>query len=380
MLDSYGLVLFLLWLVAGISIVLFARWLHRFLATSELSTDLQVLLLVAIVGVVLLGILNFLWKLGASQAISPPTSVTEATTKPTLDSFEQKNYPDLYALRQQLLQQLTLLDNFFQRIPAEAEQMPTQKRFLQKIVDIRWAQRQQLRKAYYEVDRSRREFWLHYQTVGNNYVLEKYHEEVKRLTRLIKEALGDSHKARQQETDTLHDYILDMGELLNNPTPPKQKRSKITNKAVPVFQPYAPQNAQQVIDGLKQLQAQGIIDNILKLQTDEQVMRGKIADMLAYRRANQDLAQEVHDLVILWNETLIANQYAQYRLLAPAETIEMLIRLKLAFDQRDIDWLYTQLQLQAPEIVQQAFAERQIVEYSYNPATEHQYRKRTPDP
>ena len=106
MLDSYGLVLFLLWLVAGISIVLFARWLHRFLATSELSTDLQVLLLVAIVGVVLLGILNFLWKLGASQAISPPTSVTEATTKPTLDSFEQKNYPDLYALRQQLLQQL----------------------------------------------------------------------------------------------------------------------------------------------------------------------------------------------------------------------------------------------------------------------------------
>ena len=387
MLDSYGLVLSLLWLLALAGIIFFTRWLHRWLATTELTADVQVLILISLVGLLALSALSYLWKLGANHT-TPTTAIPAASNSNVatvnanaidndLDSFEQATYPQLYGLRQQMLDQLSQLDQFFHVIQDVARQKPEQRFFLQKIIDIRWERRKALRLAYTEIDRSRREFWLHYQSGQNTYVRQMFNTEADHLQKKIQDALGESLIQAQAETDLINNYLHFLGDALHKPQT-KASKSKAKTQAIPPklpqFVPYAGVYYQAVMQWLQQHQATVVIQNIERLRQEEQIMRDKIAYILQYQQLNQDLTSEIKDLVNNWNEALIFNQYSQYRLLRAAEALDTIGILVLEADRRDIEWLQGQLQLMAPQIVQQAEEEKMVAAYSYNPEVDHKYR------
>ncbi|MFN3786650.1 MAG: hypothetical protein ACK4RS_07400, partial [Thiothrix sp.] len=123
------MVAFLLTLIVLAGVLLFARWLHTFLQqyplTAKLTTRTHVLLLIISVGALLLPALSTVWRSGtpapqppAKTRITPHTSFegTLPQTEQDLDSFEQKTYPVLYGLRQNMLRQLKALKQFFTEV------------------------------------------------------------------------------------------------------------------------------------------------------------------------------------------------------------------------------------------------------------------------
>lgn len=373
--DSHGLVLFLLWLITAAGIFLFARWLSRFLGKFNLPADTRLLILISFTGVMLIAALNFLWKQG-SQPTPPTDDTVQNTDKPKtetdLEAYESTTYPELYGLRQEMIRQLEDLHAFFVNVRTWAEEMPAQRPFLQKIIDIRWEQNQQLRQAYQNIDRSRREFWLHRNTGEDRYVLQMFDEEAQRLQKRIQDALGDSREFQLAEADALRKHLRDADELLKAVKLPKPKKGQNPNS---VFLPYSEPNRQKLIDELTRKQENSILTDLNQLQQEETRMREKLAYIMEYQKVNTDLREEVNDLIIEWNNALIYNQYAQYRLLFATEALETTLLLGAKPDNRDYAWLLNQLREQAPKVLEQAAEERATAARSYNPDLDHKYRK-----
>ncbi|MEB4590388.1 hypothetical protein VSS37_05310 [Candidatus Thiothrix sp. Deng01] len=374
--DSHGLTLFILTLATLTGIFLFARWLGRFLNRFELPPDTRLLVLISFVGVVLVASLNFLWQQSASLAPEPPAKTDQngqaqkPQTETDLDAYESAAYPDLYGLRQEMLKQLEELHTFFVNVRAWAEEMPVQRPFLQKIIDIRWERNQALIKSYQAIDRSRREFWLHYHTGEDHYVRQMFGEEAVRLQKRIQDALGDSHKFQLEEADAISNQAHSCVDLLNAAKLPKPPKGRAN-----AFLPYSGQNRQRVMDMLARKQENSILANLGQLQTSEAQIRDKLAYMLEYRKINTDLLSEVNELVQTWNGALVYNQYAQYRILFSVETLEILERLGIPANNRNYSWLLNQLRELAPKVVKEADEERKTAAYSYNPDIDHQYRR-----
>ncbi|OQX07283.1 MAG: hypothetical protein BWK73_28555 [Thiothrix lacustris] len=376
--DSYGLLLFILWLVTATGIVLFTRWLSRFLSQFKLPNDTRLLILIAFTGVLVIAALNFLWKQGNRQP-TPPVAVAEVTTDPqqpntelNLETYESATYPELYGLRQDMLTQINALHAFFGKVGEWAEQMPAQRRFLQTIIDLRWARQQQLRKAYQDIDRSRREFWLHYRTGEDRHVRTMFDDEAQRLQKRIQDALGDSREFQLAETEAVREHLRDAETLLKAAKLPKPKKGQRLNT---VFQPYSDQRRQTLFAELTERQETSITSNLTQLQHEETQIRTKLAYMVEYQKVNTDLLETTNDLILEWNKALIYNQYAQYRLLFATEALEISVLLGLTTDSRDYTWLLKQLRELAPDILAQAEEERRVAAYSYNPEVDHSNRQ-----
>ncbi|SDZ99191.1 hypothetical protein SAMN05660964_00707 [Thiothrix caldifontis] len=375
--DSHGLLLFLLWLALAVGIILFVRWLSHFLSKFKLPNDTRLLILIAFTGTLVIAALNFLWKQGDKQPAPPVTTDGTASTQPPktgldLDTYESTTYPALYGLRQDMLKQIADLHTFFGNVRQWAEHMPGQRRFLQTIIDIRWEQQQQLRKAYQEIDRSRRAFWLHYHTGEDRHVRKMFDEEALRLQKRIQNALGDSRAFQLEEADAIREHLRKAGENLKAATLPKPKKGQTRADQ---FAPYSDHNRQVLLETLTRKQENSILPNLNKLQQEEAQIRSKLAYMLEYQKVNTDLQQEVNQLILAWNDALIYNQYAQYRLLFATETLETALLLNTLPDNRDYAWLLKQLRELAPTVLAQAEAERDVAAYSYNPDIEQRYRK-----
>lgn len=375
--DSHGLVLFLFTLATIVGIVFFARWLSRFLLRFELPPDTRLLILISFVGVILVASLNFLWQKSASRQPEPPPNTdkhdptAQQPAKETdLDTYESTAYPDLYGLRQDMIKQLDELHTFFANVRSWAKTMPAQRPFLQTIINIRWERNQQLRKAYQEIDRSRREFWLHYRTGEDRYVREMFDEEAVRLQKRIQNGLGDSHKFQVEEADAISKQVRACVDLLKATKLAKPKKGQAYD-----FLPYTEQNRQVLVDILTRKQENGILANVTQLHNLENQIRDKLAYMLQYRKVNTDLLSEVNDLIRIWNEALIYAQYAQYRVLFGVETLDILERLGISPESRDYARLLNQLRELAPQVVTDADEERKTAAYSYNPDIDHKYRK-----
>ncbi|UOG92394.1 MAG: hypothetical protein L3K52_01350 [Candidatus Thiothrix sulfatifontis] len=376
--DSHGLLLFILWLAIAAGIVFFVRWLSGFLGKFKLPNDTRLLILIAFTGVLVIAALNFLWKQGQREP-TPPVEVAEVATTPqqskpelNLETYESTTYPELYGLRQDMLKQMDALHIFFGKVREWAEQMPEQRRFLQTIIDLRWSQQQQLRKAYQEIDRSRREFWLHYRTGEDRHVRTMFDDEAQRLRQRIQEALGDSREFQLAEVEAIRDHLRDAETLLKAVKLPKPKKGQRLNT---VFQPYSDQRRQTLLTTLSERQETSITSNLIQLQHEETQIRTKLAYMVEYQKVNTDLLETTNDLILEWNKALIYNQYAQYRLLFAAEALEASVLLGLSTDSRDYTWLLKQLRELAPDIRAQAEEERRVAAYSYNPEVDHSNRQ-----
>jgi hypothetical protein len=383
MLDSHGLVLTLLWLAAAAGIFLFTRWLNRFLDRFELDADMRVLAMISFVGMMLVGTLSFLWKLEDKQAPpQPPPNNNPQHPQPEtkLESFEATAYPDLFGLRQQMIKQLTGLETFFRQVEDWAREMPTQRPFLQKIVNIRWEQREKLREAYGKINLSREEFWLHYNTGSDRHVREMFDSEALRLQKRIQDALGTSREFQQTEKDSINDHLASAGDLLEgnikNKTKAKSKsKTRQTLPALPQFEPYTEENRQTLIQWLTQRQETSVLAQLQQLQQEETKIREKMNYILEYQKINTDLVEPVKDLFDTWNRALSYNLYAQYRLLFAAETLELALRLGISADDRNLARLHTQLLQLSPKVLEDALEERRNAEYSYQPEKDHLYRK-----
>lgn len=374
--DSYGLILFITWLAAATGLFLFIRWLSRFLSKFNLPNDIRLLILIGFSGVMLVAALSFLWRQGAKEPSVPTEASTGSPKKPQteldLETYESTTYPELYGLRQEMLKQLANLHTFFGKITVWADLMPTQRPFLQTIIDIRWEQSKQLQAAYDAIDRSRRAFWLHYHTGEDKHVRTMFNDEAVRLQKRIQDALGDSREFQLAEADAIHTYLQKVDTLLKDPELPKPKRGQAPNT---VFTPYSDQNRQTLLNVLTTKQENSILPNLHQLQQEEQRIREKLAYMLQYQQVNTDLLEETKDLILAWNDALIYNQYAQYRILFATEALETTSLLGIAPNNRDYAWLLKELRELAPSILAQAQTERDIAAYSYNPDLANAKRK-----
>ncbi|MEN9501454.1 MAG: hypothetical protein RI964_739 [Pseudomonadota bacterium] len=395
MLELHGVFLLLLWLIAVAGIFFAARWLSRFLRQTQLPTDIQVLILVAFVGLLFIATLNILWGNTPDKNTSAPhanpallTTNAAKTTQPNnltaLDAFESAAYPALYGLRQQMLAQLNTLDQFVNQVPRWATQMPAQRQFLQKILDIRWERRKKLKAAYHAIDMSRREFWVHYNAGQNAHVRKMFDSEALHLQKSIQNALGDSREAQQAEIAVIADYLYDCGTLLKQKTlPPTVKTSsKIQGKAfsspyIPTFEVYGETNYRTLRAWLIQHQENGIVSNLEQLRQEETQIRSKIGYILEYRQLNTDLTTQVNQLVIRWNDALKFNQYTQYRLLFATEALALteILGAPNNANQEDAISLVIQVRSQAAILLQDAQQERLVAEFSYQPDIEHRSSK-----
>ena len=395
MLELHGVLLLLLWLTAAAGIFFFARWLSQFLRQTHLPTDMQVLILVSFVGLLIVATLNFLWETAPnSPRTTPPTQATNPHSSPNtpanaqpLDAFESQAYPELYGLRQQMLAQLNALDQFVTNVKTWATQMPAQRPFLQKILDIRWEQRKQLKQAYHEIDMSRREFWLHYHAGQNAHVRKMFDTEAERLQQRIQDALGASRKAQWQEEVVIQDFLRDCGTLLKQKSLPTTKPTKTNPKPfsspyIPSFEAYSDKNYRYLHTWLTQRQENGIVSYLEQLRQEEAQIRGKIAYILEYRKLNSDLTAQINALIKRWNEALKFNQYAQYRLLFATEALAVTEHLSAPNaanqarpNQEDAIGLVTQIRQQAPQLLQDVQQERMIAEFSYQPEVEHRTQR-----
>lgn len=374
----------LILLLAGI--YLLVRWLNQYLDRFALSPESRVLVMVSAISAVLLIAVPLLLRPGdsSSASSSPDAGSSPAQAEQNLDDFEKNAYPDLSGLRQQMIKQGQQLNEFFRILPEWVREMPNQHPFLQRIIDIRWEQRLQLQQAYADIDRSRREFWLHYHAGSDQHVREMFDKEAIRLQQRIQDALGKSLKATHTEGDVIADYLTETGDLLESKAGSKNQgkgKRQATVPAVqlpPPFKPYGEANQQRLLEWLSVRQENGLLQQIRELQQEEQKIRGKISYILEFQQVNTDLSEPVRELVESWNNALIHNQYAQYRLLFATEVMELALRLGVAIDDRYLVRLHSRLQELAPQVVKTAIAERHNAEYSYQPEADHKYRKPSP--
>lgn len=366
--DSYGLILVISWLAAFTGLFLFVRWLSRFLSKFNLPNDIRLLILIGFSGVMLVAALSFLWRQGAEESATATAATTGSPQKPQteldLETYESATYPELYGLRQEMLKQLTDLNTFFGNITEWADRMPSQRPFLQTIIDIRWEQSKQLQAAYNAIDRSRRAFWLHYHTGEDKHVRTMFNDEAVRLQKRIQDALGDSREFQLAEAEAIHTYLQKVDALLKDPALPKPKKGQAPNT---VFTPYSDQNRQTLLNVLTTKQENSVLPNLHQLRQEEQRIREKLAYMLQYQQVNSDLLEETKDLILAWNNALIHNQYAQYRLLFATEALETTLLLGITPNNRDYAWLLKELRELSPTILAQAQRERDIAAFSYNP-------------
>jgi hypothetical protein len=379
MLDSYGLLLTLSWLLAAVGIVVFARWLSRFLDRFTLESDTRLLIMIAFIGIVLFGTLNVLWR-AERNVSSPIPQGQEQTVAETTDvgTFIQEHYPDLYNFRYSLRQRIKELQQFFQEVQQWAIDSPHQARFLQNVVEIQWKSLEELKKIDRAVDSSISEFWIHYNTEATNYVANVFGEESAQLIEQIKDVQAFDNtgfRAEQEETQNLLDTARQ--QLAHEDIPPNPKNR---NKPL-AFTPYNEANRKLLMDWLQTQQETTLLASINLLQNNQTEIDRKLKEIQRSLKASNDpaLYAPIQKVIKLWQDLSQYNQYADYQILFAVEA--EYLRQKLASkqdkekmpDQRTLDLssrLHADLIKLAPEIARRAQSRRvNEVERSYSPTS-----------
>lgn len=382
MLDSHGILLTLLWLIAAGGIIVFTRWLNRFLATFEqLETEMRLLIMIGFVGVVLFGTLNFLWDSGRRSPNDSPTPQTTLTaiSEEELNALLQNQYPSLHESRNALLQRINALQNFFQDLKQWAKASPHQTDFLQALLDIHWKSQESLVNARNQVERSIQEFTLHYSTGKTDHVINTYRHQADELVKTIQAAQRfDSTGFRTEQTETqnlLKKALAQLGQA-EIPPDPKNRKQPIT------VSPYDEKNRQLLLEWLQlHPENQPIIASIETLQNNQKETLIKQQHIIAFLDKAQDrpLHEAMKSVLIMWEAMVRHNQYADYQILFAVESLYLLEKLTPyqppnaspnPITQEYAQTLYARLLTAAPEIAQRAYEHRvNGVERSYNPSS-----------
>ena len=381
MLNSHGLFLAILWLLAGGGIFVFARWLGRVLDKFPLEPDTRRLIMIGFVGIVLFGTLNFVWRISHYTPQDTADSVTDSET-PAIgtddaDGLMQLHYPDLQAHRQNLKERRAALLNFFKDIQLWAQASPHHITFLQSLINIHWKSQEDLKEADEAVDLSVQELWIHYSTGEGDYVISRFKPEAEILVERIRDAQrfdNTGFKAEQTEVQDLLEQAQRQLAYTDIPADPKDRRKPQT------FVAYTPENRKMLVDWLQQRQETTLLNALSQLDDNHQQITTKLQQLQTFMQQtdNRALYEALQKVIASWQDLSRYNQYADYQILFAAE-VGLLLEKLSAYHPKHISpnprtlsliqQLHDSLLQTAPEIARRAQIRRTEVERSYSPTS-----------
>ena len=381
MLNSHGLFLAILWLLAGGGIFVFARWLGRVLDKFPLEPDTRRLIMIGFVGIVLFGTLNFVWRISHYTPQDTAESVTDSET-PAIGTDDanglmQLHYPDLQAHRQNLKERRAALLNFFKDIQLWAQTSPHHITFLQSLINIHWKSQEDLKEADEAVDLSVQELWIHYSTGEGNYVISRFKPEAEILVERIRDAQrfdNTGFKAEQTEVQDLLEQAQRQLAYTDIPADPKDRRKP------QAFVAYTPENRKMLVDWLQQRQETTLLNALSQLDDNHQQITTKLQQLQTFMQQtdNRALYEALQKVIASWQDLSRYNQYADYQILFAAE-VGLLLEKLSAYHPKHISpnprtlsliqQLHDSLLQTAPEIARRAQIRRTEVERSYSPTS-----------
>lgn len=381
MLNSHGLFLAILWLLAGGGIFVFARWLGRVLDKFPLEPDTRRLIMIGFVGIVLFGTLNFVWRISHYTPQDTADSVTDSET-PAIGTDDanglmQLHYPDLQAHRQNLKERRAALLNFFKDIQFWAQASPHHITFLQSLINIHWKSQEDLKEADEAVDLSVQELWIHYSTGEGDYVISRFKPEAEILVERIRDAQrfdNTGFKAEQTEVQDLLEQAQRQLAYTDIPADPKDRRKP------QAFVPYTPENRKMLVDWLQQRQETTLLNALSQLDDNHHQITTKLQQLQTFMQQtdNRALYEALQKVIASWQDLSRYNQYADYQILFAAE-VGLLLEKLSAYHPKHISpnprtlsliqQLHDSLLQTAPEIARRAQIRRTEVERSYSPTS-----------
>ena len=381
MLNSHGLFLAILWLLAGGGIFVFARWLGRVLDKFPLEPDTRRLIMIGFVGIVLFGTLNFVWRISHYTPQDTADSVTDSET-PAIgtddaDGLIQLHYPDLQAHRQNLKERRAALLNFFKDIQLWAQASPHHITFLQSLINIHWKSQEDLKEADEAVDLSVQELWIHYSTGEGDYVISRFKPEAEILVERIRDAQrfdNTGFKAEQTEVQDLLEQAQRQLAYTDIPADPKDRRKP------QAFVAYTPENRKMLVDWLQQRQETTLLNALSQLDDNHHQITTKLQQLQTFMQQtdNRALYEALQKVIASWQDLSRYNQYADYQILFAAE-VGLLLEKLSAYHPKHISpnprtlsliqQLHDSLLQTAPEIARRAQIRRTEVERSYSPTS-----------
>ena len=381
MLNSHGLFLAILWLLAGGGIFVFARWLGRVLDKFPLEPDTRRLIMIGFVGIVLFGTLNFVWRISHYTPQDTAESVTDSET-PAIGTDDanglmQLHYPDLQAHRQNLKERRAALLNFFKDIQLWAQASPHHITFLQSLINIHWKSQEDLKEADEAVDLSVQELWIHYSTGEGNYVISRFKPEAEILVERIRDAQrfdNTGFKAEQTEVQDLLEQAQRQLAYTDIPADPKDRRKP------QAFVAYTPENRKMLVDWLQQRQETTLLNALSQLDDNHHQITTKLQQLQTFMQQtdNRALYEALQKVIASWQDLSRYNQYADYQILFAAE-VGLLLEKLSAYHPKHISpnprtlsliqQLHDSLLQTAPEIARRAQIRRTEVEHSYSPTS-----------
>ena len=381
MLNSHGLFLAILWLLAGGGIFVFARWLGRVLDKFPLEPDTRRLIMIGFVGIVLFGTLNFVWRISHYTPQDTADSVTDSET-PAIGTDDanglmQLHYPDLQAHRQNLKERRAALLNFFKDIQLWAQASPHHITFLQSLINIHWKSQEDLKEADEAVDLSVQELWIHYSTGEGNYVISRFKPEAEILVERIRDAQrfdNTGFKAEQTEVQDLLEQAQRQLAYTDIPANPKDRRKP------QAFVAYTPENRKMLVDWLQQRQETTLLNALSQLDDNHHQITTKLQQLQTFMQQtdNRALYEALQKVIASWQDLSRYNQYADYQILFAAE-VGLLLEKLSAYHPKHISpnprtlsliqQLHDSLLQTAPEIARRAQIRRTEVERSYSPTS-----------
>ena len=381
MLNSHGLFLAILWLLAGGGIFVFARWLGRVLDKFPLEPDTRRLIMIGFVGIVLFGTLNFVWRISHYTPQDTADSVTDSET-PAIGTDDanglmQLHYPDLQAHRQNLKERRAALLNFFKDIQLWAQASPHHITFLQSLINIHWKSQEDLKEADEAVDLSVQELWIHYSTGEGNYVISRFKPEAEILVERIRDAQrfdNTGFKAEQTEVQDLLEQAQRQLAYTDIPADPKDRRKP------QAFVAYTPENRKMLVDWLQQRQETTLLNALSQLDDNHHQITTKLQQLQTFMQQtdNRALYEALQKVIASWQDLSRYNQYADYQILFAAE-VGLLLEKLSAYHPKHISpnprtlsliqQVHDSLLQTAPEIARRAQIRRTEVERSYSPTS-----------
>ena len=381
MLNSHGLFLAILWLLAGGGIFVFARWLGRVLDKFPLEPDTRRLIMIGFVGIVLFGTLNFVWRIShytpQDTADSVIDSETPAIGTDDANGLMQLHYPDLQAHRQNLKERRAALLNFFKDIQLWAQASPHHITFLQSLINIHWKSQEDLKEADEAVDLSVQELWIHYSTGEGDYVISRFKPEAEILVERIRDAQrfdNTGFKAEQTEVQDLLEQAQRQLAYTDIPADPKDRRKP------QAFVAYTPENRKMLVDWLQQRQETTLLNALSQLDDNHHQITTKLQQLQTFMQQtdNRALYEALQKVIASWQDLSRYNQYADYQILFAAE-VGLLLEKLSAYHPKHISpnprtlsliqQLHDSLLQTAPEIARRAQIRRTEVERSYSPTS-----------
>lgn len=247
--------------------------------------------------------------IGSSDNNNKPSSALNY--EELLELFERDNYPELYQQRMGLLEEINTQYAFLERLPRLAQQTPKQRPLLAEIYRIRKAAYDRMQQRNVNVSQELRDFWVHYNTGNSDDATKKFNRVAPRLTKNIKETLGQMLDSSRREEQAISRHLRQAGQALKSNKIPAHQAGKITS--------YSSQNRAIIVDWLSRQDDARVLEILERLLQERTIIRDRYKQVVAFQKRYPDLKNRLERTLQLWAKAQESNYYAEYRLLYAAE-------------------------------------------------------------